>query len=182
MITRVWKVYGKEGHRQRESFNKSQNYKFVLDNHAVQIEVLNADKIGTNDYSMIGITSYHSSFCQRILDGQISDGIYENSVVGEIIEVFDSYHLFEKFNNEEEEMVLLELEALRSEYMFLSRLQQDCDYFLGNGNRCAKHLWAMNVKKHIQLMFDTYNKFSEENKPDWINENMIKEYERKMLQ
>lgn len=28
MVTRKWKVYGREGHRQRESFNKSYEYDF----------------------------------------------------------------------------------------------------------------------------------------------------------
>ena len=27
-------------------------------------------------------------------------------------------------------------------YMMLSRMKQDCDYYLGNGGRSTNHLWA----------------------------------------
>ena len=30
MITKAWKIYGAEGHRQRETFNKSYKYNFLL--------------------------------------------------------------------------------------------------------------------------------------------------------
>ena len=30
-------------------------------------------------------------------------------------------------------------------YSFLSRLKQDCDFYLGNGNKNAKHLWASRI-------------------------------------
>lgn len=37
-------------------------------------------------------------------------------------------------------------------YMLLSRLQSDCDYYLGNGNRCARQLWAGNEQAQIDKM------------------------------
>ena len=36
-------------------------------------------------------------------------------------------------------------------YMMLDRLRVDCEYFLGNGNRNEKHLWAGDVERHIKL-------------------------------
>ena len=79
MITRTWKVYGAEGHRQRESFNKSYKYDFSKENDVRIIEVENSDKTGTNDYNVVKITRNTSEECQDELDGQIPDGIFENS-------------------------------------------------------------------------------------------------------
>ena len=87
MITRTWKVYGAEGHRQRESFNKSYKYDFSKENDVRIIEVENSDKTGTNDYSVVKITRNTSEECQTELDGQISDGIFENSRVGIVEEI-----------------------------------------------------------------------------------------------
>lgn len=90
-ITRVWKVYGMfDGeirHRQRESFNPSYTYDWTEGENIRKIEVENADKTGTNDYSIIRITRNTVEECQAELDGQISDGIFENSRVGEVVEI-----------------------------------------------------------------------------------------------
>ena len=48
-ITRIYKVYGVEGHRQRESFNKSYKYDFSENGTTRIIEVENSDKTGTNE-------------------------------------------------------------------------------------------------------------------------------------
>ena len=61
-------------------------------------------------------------------------------------------------------------------YMMLDRLRTDCGYFLGNGNRNEKNLWAGNVEKQIQLMKDLYNSFEE--KPEWISMEEIESYEK----
>ena len=63
-------------------------------------------------------------------------------------------------------------------YMLLSRLQTDCDYFLGNGNRYEKNLWAGNVDDHIEMMKKIWNGFEE--KPEWLSMEQIEDYERKM--
>lgn len=63
-------------------------------------------------------------------------------------------------------------------YMLLSRLQMDCDYFLGNGNRYEKNLWAGNVNDHIEMMKKIWNGFEE--KPEWLSMEQIEDYERKM--
>ena len=87
MITRTWKVYGAEGHRQCESFNKSYKYDFSKENDVRIIEIENSDKTGTNDYSVVKITRNTSEECQDELDGQIYDGIFENSRVGIVEEI-----------------------------------------------------------------------------------------------
>lgn len=84
-ITKTWKVYGVDGHRQRESFCNSYKYDFSED--AVRIiEVENADRTGTNEYSIIKITRNTPEECEKELEGQLSDGIFENSRVGKVIE------------------------------------------------------------------------------------------------
>ena len=63
-------------------------------------------------------------------------------------------------------------------YMMLSRLQADCDYFLNYGGRNIKHLWAGNVSDQIQKMKDIYNTLPEP--PEWISMDDIEAYETKM--
>lgn len=85
MITRSWKVYGADGHRQRESFCKSYRLDFSNDRDGIRIiEVENSDKTGTNEYSIVRITGDTAESCERQLRGQITDGIFENSRVGKI--------------------------------------------------------------------------------------------------
>jgi hypothetical protein len=54
----------------------------------------------------------------------------------------------------------------------------DCDYFLGYGNRCEKHLWAEDVPKQIQKMKELHNNFEE--KPEWLSMAEIEDYEKQM--
>lgn len=87
MATRTWRVYGTEGHRQRESFNNSYIWDFSEGDNKRIIEVENSDKTGTNDYSIIRITRNTLEECQSELDGQLTDGIFENSRVGRVEEI-----------------------------------------------------------------------------------------------
>ncbi len=66
------------------------------------------------------------------------------------------------------------------EYRLLSRLQQDCKYFLGNGNGHEKHLWAGNVDDQIEKMYELYDKFPEKAKPEWLTREEIDNYAEKM--
>lgn len=63
-------------------------------------------------------------------------------------------------------------------YKMLDRLRSDCDYYLGNGNRNEKFLWAKTVDAQIEEMRDIYNKL--EKKPEWLTDKDIDDYERKM--
>lgn len=65
-------------------------------------------------------------------------------------------------------------------YMLLSRMQCDCEYFLGWGNGHEKHLWALDVKLHIKYMKYLYLLFPINDKPEWISMKDILNYEKKM--
>lgn len=85
MVTKIWKIYGAEGHRQRESFNSSYKDDFSNEKDGVRIiEVLNSDVTGTNDYSIVKITRDTAEQCENEIFGQLTDGIFENSKIGKI--------------------------------------------------------------------------------------------------
>lgn len=65
-------------------------------------------------------------------------------------------------------------------YQLLSRLQSDCEYFLGNGDRCENHLWAGNVSDQIAKMKELWTGFSEQDKPEWLSWKDILAYESEM--
>lgn len=89
MAIRSWKVYGIEGHRQRESFNDSYNFTVERNGSRLIVDVWNSDMTGTNEYTLIRITGPSSQACLDELNGQLSDGIFENSRVGKV-EEFDT--------------------------------------------------------------------------------------------
>lgn len=66
-------------------------------------------------------------------------------------------------------------------YMLLGRLQQDCEYYLGYGNKQPSHLWAKNEEGQIDKMKELYNSFSDDEKPEWLPYEQILEYENKMV-
>ena len=86
-VTRTWKVYGANGHRQAESFNASTCYDWSDGSSVRIVSTHNADVTGTNEYSIVRITRNTAEECLRELDGQISDGIFENYNVGEVVEI-----------------------------------------------------------------------------------------------
>ena len=86
-VTRTWKVYGANGHRQAESFNASTCYDWSDGGSVRIVSTQNADVTGTNEYSIVRITRNTAEECLRELDGQISDGIFENYNVGEVVEI-----------------------------------------------------------------------------------------------
>lgn len=89
-VTRTWKVYGADGHRQRESFCRSVKYDWSNKADGIRIfEVENFDKTGTHDYSLIRITRNTWEECDEEMEGQISDGCFENSRVGKVVEILE---------------------------------------------------------------------------------------------
>lgn len=66
-------------------------------------------------------------------------------------------------------------------YMLLDRMKQDCKYYLGNGNRLKKYLWANDEKEHIENMKALWNSFPDEEKPEWLTMKQIETYEKEML-
>lgn len=81
---------------------------------------------------------------------------------------FDSF-LNENYNNENHQ---------KHQYMMLSRLQSDCEYFLGWGNGSVSSLWGDNVEEHIAEMKRLWNELDV--KPEWLSYEEIEYYERKM--
>lgn len=67
----------------------------------------------------------------------------------------------------------------KNEYMLLGRLQMDCNYYLGAGNRNSKHLWAGTPEEQIEKMKELYSKLVV--KPEWLSEKNISDYEKAML-
>lgn len=64
-------------------------------------------------------------------------------------------------------------------YIMLGRLQADCDYYLGCGNRDAKHcLWAGNEQAQINEMRKIWNNLNV--KPEWLTLEQINEYAKQM--
>ena len=87
-VTRTFKVYGRPGHRQKESFSPSYTYDFTeRDGFIRVIELENSDRTGTNEYSIIRITRDTAEECLDELHGQLGDGIFESSFTGHVCEV-----------------------------------------------------------------------------------------------
>lgn len=91
MVTRTWKVYGASGHRQKESFNESRTYNWTKGDDVRVVDILNADKTGTHDYTIVSITRNTAEECADEFWGQIADGIFENCRVGSIVEVYQEF-------------------------------------------------------------------------------------------
>lgn len=66
-------------------------------------------------------------------------------------------------------------------YQLLSRLQMDCNYYLGYGNRNSKQLWAEGEEEQIKVMKLLWNSFSHDDKPEWLTWNEILDFENKMI-
>lgn len=65
-------------------------------------------------------------------------------------------------------------------YMMLSRMKQDCDYYLGNGNRSTSILWAQDERSQIENMIALWKTFDKDNKPEWLTWADIVEYAQRM--
>lgn len=69
-------------------------------------------------------------------------------------------------------------DATKFDYQLLSRLQMDCEYYLGHGNRAKKHLWAGDEAEQIKKMKELYAALPE--KPEWLTLERIEQYEAAM--
>lgn len=69
-----------------------------------------------------------------------------------------------------------------SRYSLLGRMRSDCEYFLGYGNRCERHLWGKEVREHIQYMKALWLSFPMSGKPKWLSFEEIEAYEKQMLE
>ena len=69
---------------------------------------------------------------------------------------------------------------LKFRYMLLGRLQADCEYYLGFGNKSSRRLWAGSEKAQIEYMTKIHDSFRENEKPEWLTMEQIKEYSNAM--
>jgi hypothetical protein len=65
-------------------------------------------------------------------------------------------------------------------YSMLSRLKQDCDYYLSYGNRSINHLWAQNEREQIANMVALWKTFEPEDKPEWLTWDELVQYAHEM--
>ena len=106
--------------------------------------------------------------------------MYCTKEYGEPICEVEDLEKYELVNNPKDNPNYKRKETNKYNYMMLDRLRMDCDYFLGNGNGFAGHLYYKDVDKHIEEMKKIYNSFSEEEKPEWINLKDIDNYKTQM--
>lgn len=95
-----FKVYGLPKHSQRESFAPSERHDFSTADNVRILETFNSDRTGTNDYNIIRITRETREECFDELEGQLSDGLYENSEWGGY-QVIDDADLMDIVGDEE---------------------------------------------------------------------------------
>lgn len=83
-MIKAYKIFGVEGHRQKQSFNESMAITTFSGHKCV---ILNSDKTGTNDYSILVVEADTDAECEELFFGQISDGFFENSRTGKVEEI-----------------------------------------------------------------------------------------------
>lgn len=131
-------------------------------------------KLRNNAVDMDKMTpEQQKEFKQRLKDLDLLDD--DESNLQSVIQSYRNHYIqeFESYTKKEENNTDLEYR-----YMLLDRLRSDCEYFLGNGNRNEKHLWAGSVDAQINEMKKIWNSLKE--KPEWITIEDINNYEKKM--
>ena len=87
MYTKGYLVYGAPGHRQKEAFRDSCFHDFSEGENTRKIEILNADRTGHYDFSVLIVTRNTKQECIVEAEGQIFDGAFENLRVGKVQEL-----------------------------------------------------------------------------------------------
>ena len=99
-------------------------------------------------------------------------------------EYYNQEELYEMVEDDIKSQPVIDKSILQNDetfrYQLLGRMQTDCNYFLGNGNRLDKFLWAGNVESQIAYMKALYNSFPDDKKPEWISLEDINNYEDAM--
>ena len=90
-VTKAWKLYGPNDHKQEESLKPSYKVDLSNDSDTRIYEVFNSDKTGETKYSIVKITTSSSTDCNKELDAQISDGLFEHMNIGEVEEILSSW-------------------------------------------------------------------------------------------
>jgi len=58
------------------------------------------------------------------------------------------------------------------QFMMLSRLLQDVEYYFGHGGRNVKHLWVGTIKEHLKYVEKLFNHLE----PEWLTTVQIEWY------
>ena len=58
-------------------------------------------------------------------------------------------------------------------YRLLSRMREDCLYFLGYGCFSEKILWSGSISQHLSDMRELLHSFPDDKKPEWLSEEDI---------
>lgn len=138
---RYFKIYGERGHRQRESFHPSSSF---TTRYGMKLEVYNSDKTGTNEFSIFALDDSNNTNkdinIERVLHGQLEDGIFENSNYGKVVEIskkeFDkilkskksvseSKRTIKKVKENEDEFELVSIEAPEDEKSIIIKYELD---------------------------------------------------------
>lgn len=80
-VTLTYRVFGKDGHRQRASFGKTYSFTTCDD---VGIKCFCSDTTGSNDYVDVAITAEDYNMAMNEMEKQLSDGIFENCRYGKV--------------------------------------------------------------------------------------------------
>lgn len=109
-----------------------------------------------------------SSFAPDKIDAKIIQGVDDRRIKAVQLGVADKFDKVISYGE-------------KDRYPLLGRMKSDCEYFLGYGNRCEKHLWGKNVSEHIAYMKALWLSFPTEGKPEWLTFEEIEAYEKRML-
>ena len=83
MVRVTYRVFGKDGHRQRASFGDS--FEFDTLGGSTHIECVCEDRTFTNEFVDVVVTADSFKRCANELNAQLSDGIFESCEVGKIL-------------------------------------------------------------------------------------------------
>ena len=76
----IYRVYGRDGHKQRASFNQST----CIRSNDVIISFNCSDCTGTNDYVDVVLLYHNDDEASKEFSAQISDGFFKNCNIGKI--------------------------------------------------------------------------------------------------
>ena len=81
-VTLTYRVFGKDGHRQRASFGETYSFTTFDD---VRIKCFCSDTTGSNYYVDVAITAKDCNTAIEQMEKQLSDGIFENCRYGKVV-------------------------------------------------------------------------------------------------
>lgn len=87
MFTKMYKIYGREGHRIAESFHKSRDYDYSTPEKMSQIRVINGNITRHHNFIYVIVTADTPEECEHNMWGQLSDGIFEDMHFEKVIEI-----------------------------------------------------------------------------------------------